>query len=167
MKISYQKEQLNWFNVGLLLLITLLGSLGLLMLWAWLLADGWLQIDFQNELPNALMLAVVSAGLLVAVTYLPQGSAKKLIVAGFALIVLEILLELPLKKYVAVYPHQAASIVSWFFLFGLAQFIGLLNIFRGLVRLSRSKSLSKNSLEDSSQPDSKNKKGVTHDVPGF
>lgn len=116
-------KKLSNIEIALVFLLSLLFVVLLLILYAHAFAGVWHHIEFQNEMPNALILSAVLTSLIVVVRHI-SGRAGMYLAAGLALIALEILFELPLKKYVSLNP-STHGIRDWFFLFGVAEFIGM------------------------------------------
>ncbi len=112
-----------------------LGALFLLSFWAQIFAGSWQRVSFQDEVPNALILSVILTSLAVVLRSAPRGRARVLIALGLATVALEVFLELPLKKYVALVP--STPIRSWFFLFGMTEFIGIMLTLVGVTALLR------------------------------
>lgn len=119
------QKSLSFPAVILTFLVTSLGAILLLALWAQIFAGAWQKVNFQNEMPNALILSAVVASLVVVSRNLPKGKARMYLTVGLALIAVEVFLELPVKKYVATFP-ATFYLVEWFFLFGMTEFVGML-----------------------------------------
>lgn len=119
------QKSLSFPTVILTFLLTSLGAILLLALWAQIFAGAWQKVNFQNEVPNALILSAAATSLIVVLRHLPKGKAKMYLVFGLGLVALEIFLELPVKKYVTTFP-ATFYLVKWFFLFGMAEFAGML-----------------------------------------
>lgn len=129
------QKQVSPVVVSILFLTALLVTLLFTSLWAEVFFDSWLAVSFQNELPNILIVSSSLTALIIVWRSRVSGRARLLLIAGLALIVLEVFLELPLKKYVALVP--STSIRSWFFLFGMAEFIGMMFTLVGVTALLR------------------------------
>ncbi|MBI2450816.1 MAG: hypothetical protein HYV52_00540 [Parcubacteria group bacterium] len=114
-----------YFDAIFAFLFALLATLFITSLWAKIFVGSWFGVDFQNEFPNILILSTLIALIAVIWPHFPECYSRKILLFGFSIIALEVFTELPLKKYIAVYPQIAASITPWFFLFGIAEFVGI------------------------------------------
>lgn len=132
--INNRQQSVDIFNFFLVFLAVLLGALVLASFSARIFAGNWLDVKAGDELPNILILAVAVTSLWTAVRRLSGDGTKKLLVAGFVLICLDVVLEIPLKKYSAVFP--ASGINKWFFIFGLLDFLGIFLVLAGFRNLN-------------------------------
>lgn len=128
-------SRIRKIEVGLIFLAAILVAVFLLGLWAHVFAGNWHRVSVQDDLPNALILATLVTSLAIVLRSLPKGKARMYLAIGLMLIIFEVFLELPLKKYVALVP--ATPIRSWFFLFGMTEFIGMIFTLVGITALFR------------------------------
>lgn len=124
-KLNHMQRPLSFLAVILTFLLTSLGAFLLLALWAQIFAGAWQKVNFQIEMPNALILSSAVASLVVVLRNLPKGKARMYLTVGLALIAVEVFLELPVKKYVSTFP-ATYYLIKWFFLFGMTEFVGML-----------------------------------------
>lgn len=129
------QKQSSLVVVSILFLTALLATLLFASLWAKVFFGSWLAVSFQNELPNILIASSALTALIVVWQSRASGRTRLLLIAGLVLIALEVLLELPLKKYVALMPMT--PIRSWFFLFGMTEFTGVMLTLVGVTALLR------------------------------
>ncbi len=126
----------KWFDIALIFFVILFVTSLFLMLFAQIFAGHWYAVNMKDELPNALIFSTVMTSIVVVARYLAESRARTLVRYGFAIVALEVFLELPLKKYVAIVP--TTGIRDWFFFFGMAEFAGMFLILLGLSIFMRS-----------------------------
>ncbi len=124
-------NKLSYTEVLLIFLAVLLFASCSLVLWAYMFTGEWYAVDFQNEFGSTLIFSATATIFIITLRYLAPGRAKKYMAVGMGLVAFEGLLELPLKKFVLAYPAFEQPIGQWFFLFGLAEFIGLVAVLAG------------------------------------
>ncbi len=119
-------NKLSYDRILFIFLTILLFTSCSLVVWAYMFTGLWYAVDFQNEFSSTMIFSITATVLFVIWRYFAPDRAKNLMIKGLSLIVIENFLELPLKKYIQVYPELAPVIGQWFFLFILAEFVGLI-----------------------------------------